>query len=81
MPKPSEQTISRPVRIDEIYQNPETTHHLILTYFVLIYFQEDCLTVLEGHRAAVRGLLWNPEIPGILMSGSWDYSLRMWDIR
>ena len=37
--------------------------------------------VLKGHNAPVRGLLWNTEIPYLLISGSWDYSMRVWDVR
>lgn len=36
---------------------------------------------LEGHKAPVRGLLWNPELPYLLISGSWDYAIRIWDTR
>uniref|UniRef100_A0A8B9MAP4 WD repeat domain 17 n=1 Tax=Accipiter nisus TaxID=211598 RepID=A0A8B9MAP4_9AVES len=34
-----------------------------------------------GHTAPVRGLMWNPEIPYLLISGSWDYTIRVWDTR
>lgn len=29
----------------------------------------------------MRGLLWNPEIPYILLSGSWDYSIKVWNLK
>lgn len=25
--------------------------------------------------------MWNPEIPYLLISGSWDYTIRAWDTR
>lgn len=37
--------------------------------------------VLIGHSKNVRGLLWNTEIPYILLSGSWDASIILWDVR
>ena len=37
--------------------------------------------VLRGHTAPVRGLLWNTELPHLLISGSWDSSVRVWDVR
>jgi len=46
------------------------------------YTQEGgAIRVFHGHTGPVRGLLWNPEIPYLLMSGSWDYSIRIWDTR
>jgi len=46
------------------------------------YTQEGgCIRLFQGHTAPVRGLLWNPEIPYLLMSGSWDYTIRVWDTR
>lgn len=29
----------------------------------------------------MRGIMWNWEIPYLLVSGSWDYKIRIWDIR
>ncbi|GMH86841.1 hypothetical protein TrST_g12244 [Triparma strigata] len=37
--------------------------------------------VLLGHNAYVRPLLWHPEVPHLLISGSWDGSIRLWDTR
>ncbi|KAI2668356.1 WD repeat-containing protein 17 [Labeo rohita] len=34
-----------------------------------------------GHTAPVRGLMWNTEVPYLLTSGSWDYTIRVWDTR
>ena len=45
------------------------------------YTKDNCVMVLKGHTAPVRGLLWNSEIPYLLISGSWDYSIRVWDVR
>ena len=39
------------------------------------------MNVLSGHKGPVRGLLWNTEIPYLLVTGSWDYTIRVWDIR
>lgn len=33
------------------------------------YTQDTCINVLSGHKAPVRGLLWNTEIPYLLISG------------
>nr|XP_060635588.1 WD repeat-containing protein 17 [Anolis sagrei ordinatus] len=35
------------------------------------YTQDACINVLSGHKAPVRGLLWNTEIPYLLISGSY----------
>ena len=37
--------------------------------------------VLKGHKAPVRGLLWNSELPHLLITGSWDFTIRIWDTR
>ena len=37
--------------------------------------------MLEGHVSNVRGLLWHTEIPFLVVTGSWDATIRMWDIR
>lgn len=33
------------------------------------YTQDACINVLSGHTAPVRGLLWNTEVPYLLISG------------
>merc|ERR1719498_1335333 len=33
-----------------------------------------------GHTGYVRGLLWHSELPRILFSGSWDATIRVWDV-
>ena len=45
------------------------------------YSNGSCVMVLKGHKAPVRGLLWNTELPHLLITGSWDYSIRIWDTR
>ncbi len=37
--------------------------------------------VLSGHTHNVRALVWHYEIPWLLLSGSWDGTIRVWDIR
>ncbi|CAM9571135.1 unnamed protein product [Sphacelaria rigidula] len=37
--------------------------------------------VLRGHTSNVRPLHWNTELPWLLLSGSWDGTIRAWDIR
>ena len=39
------------------------------------------MCTLSGHKGPVRGILWNSEIPYLVISGSWDATIRMWDIR
>lgn len=34
---------------------------------------------LQGHTLNVRALLWSPEMPELLISGSWDGTIRLWD--
>ena len=36
--------------------------------------------ILRGHEDRVRGLLWSPEFSYLLMTGSWDSSIRLWDV-
>ena len=36
---------------------------------------------LEGHTQPVRAICWNYEIPYVLLSGSWDSTIKVWDIR
>lgn len=38
-------------------------------------------SVLQGHTNNVRPLHWDSEIPWLLLSGSWDGTVRAWDIR
>jgi WD40 repeat protein len=38
------------------------------------------LKVLEGHSSVVRGLCWSHELSSLLMSGSWDATIRLYDI-
>ncbi|KAL4230509.1 Anaphase-promoting complex subunit 4 WD40 domain [Mactra antiquata] len=45
------------------------------------YSQDACICTLNGHQGPVRGLIWNMEIPYLIISGSWDSSIRMWDFR
>eukprot|EP01039_Chlorochromonas_danica_P005867 gene5866-6460_t len=35
---------------------------------------------LLGHKGFVRALSWNYEHPDLLLSGSWDYSIRLWNV-
>lgn len=37
--------------------------------------------VLKGHTSNVRPLHWNSEVPWLLLSGSWDGTVRAWDVR
>ncbi len=36
---------------------------------------------MVGHSHYVRGLAWNHEVPWLLLSGSWDSTVKAWDIR
>ena len=45
------------------------------------YSKENCVATLHGHTGPVRGLLWSTELPYLLISGGWDYSMRIWDVR
>lgn len=58
------------------------------------YTQDACINVLSGHTAPVRGLLWNTEVPYLLISGTellgpaldqyWDQywtSTTRWDLQ
>ena len=40
-----------------------------------------CTRILRGHKSRVRGLRWHTEVPWLLVSGSWDATLRLWDVR
>lgn len=37
--------------------------------------------ILTGHTSNVRPIHWNSEVPWLLLSGSWDGTVRAWDIR
>ncbi|CAN0344305.1 unnamed protein product, partial [Scytosiphon promiscuus] len=37
--------------------------------------------ILTGHTSNVRPLHWNSEVPWLLLSGSWDGTVRAWDLR
>uniref|UniRef100_A0A7M4FY42 WD repeat domain 17 n=1 Tax=Crocodylus porosus TaxID=8502 RepID=A0A7M4FY42_CROPO len=39
------------------------------------------LKVFSGHTAKVFHVRWSPLREGILCSGSWDYTIRVWDTR
>ncbi|CUG00695.1 WD40 repeat-containing protein, putative [Bodo saltans] len=43
-------------------------------------FLQPILT-LSGHTNRTRGLCWHPLCPYLLLSGSWDSTIRMWDTR
>jgi WD40 repeat protein len=45
-----------------------------------IMVQKDSL-VLSGHSSHVRPLVWSTEVPWLILSGSWDGTVRAWDIR
>ncbi|KAK2963213.1 putative WD repeat protein 17 [Blattamonas nauphoetae] len=36
---------------------------------------------LYGHEKNVRALRWSPEFPHILFSGSWDSTIRVWNVK
>ena len=35
--------------------------------------------VLSGHKSRVRGLLWHKDAPWLLITSSWDATVRLWD--
>ena len=37
--------------------------------------------VLKGHSFKVRAIAFNPELPWMLVSGAWDATIKLWDIR
>lgn len=48
------------------------------------YTQDACINVLSGHTAPVRGLMWNTEVPHLLISGTepktncWFLFILLW---
>lgn len=45
------------------------------------YSKGACTMRLTGHTEPVRALCWNWEIPFILLTGSWDSTIKVYDIR
>jgi WD40 repeat protein len=43
--------------------------------------KDGLIKVLKGHTNNVRGICFNPELPWCLVSGSWDATIKVWDIR
>ena len=39
------------------------------------------LKVLKGHSQNVRGISFCPELPWCLITGSWDATIKIWDVR
>ena len=37
--------------------------------------------MLKGHSHNVRAITFNPELPWCLISGAWDATIKLWDIR
>jgi len=37
--------------------------------------------VMNGHVSYVRPVVWHTEIPHLILSGSWDGTIRLWDAR
>ena len=35
---------------------------------------------LRGHSKFIRALAWSHEMEGLILSGSWDCSIRLWNI-
>ena len=40
----------------------------------------NCKCILKGHSDNVRALTWCSELPFILYSGSWDATIRVWNV-
>lgn len=41
--------------------------------------QDDTIILLRGHTDRVRALTWHRELVHVLISGSWDSTIRVWD--
>ena len=39
------------------------------------------MKTLSGHSHNVRAIKFNPELPWCLVSGSWDATIKIWDVR
>lgn len=68
---------SEPLKIPNSTRLMFKLDHVIVFWFL----QDSCLQCLEGHAAPVRGLQWNPELTNLLMSGSWDHKIKLWNVR
>ncbi|KAI3433339.1 hypothetical protein D9Q98_003157 [Chlorella vulgaris] len=67
--------------LDALFENPGVVYTAGLDGAVKRYdFFKGEESVLGRHEAAVRCLQWLPA-QGLLVSGSWDSSLRLWDPR
>lgn len=49
--------------------------YLCRTVRIWDYTQDACINVLSGHKAPVRGLMWNTEVPFLLISGNYTESI------
>ena len=43
--------------------------------------KSEMLMQLKGHTQKARGLCWHQALPHILCTGSWDSSIKVWDVR
>lgn len=51
------------------------------TIHVWNYTCESAVRVLRGHQDLTRSVLWSTELSHLLLSGSWDATIRLWDTR
>lgn len=42
---------------------------------------EGLTKVLKGHSHNIRAITFNPELPWCLVSGAWDATIKLWDVR